>query len=79
MKSARFYILYTMHIGRHTQLHKSDIQEIIFFEASVELNDNEILSTCFYVYAKLLLYLKHLSAPPSPFSYLSISVPFSVS
>jgi len=67
MKSARFYILYTMHIGRHTQLHKSDIQEIIFFEASVELNDNEILSTCFYVYAKLLLYLKHLSAPPSPF------------
>ena len=60
MKSARF-TLYTMHIRRNTQLHthKSDIHEIIFFEASVELNDNEILSTCFYVYAKLL-YLSHL-------------------
>lgn len=42
-----------------THTHKSDIHEIIFFEASVELNDNEILSTCFYVYAKLL-YLSHL-------------------
>ena len=69
-----------MHIRRHTQLHthKSDIHEIIFFEASVELNDNEILSTCFYVYAKLL-YLSHLSAPSHTFSNLSISVPFTVS
>jgi len=67
MKSARF-TLYTMHTGRHTQLHththKSDIHEIIFFEASVELNDNEILSTCFYVYYAKLLYLSHLPAPP---------------
>ena len=57
-----------------THTHKSDIHEIIFFEASVELNDNEILSTCFYVYAKLL-YLSHL---PHTFSNLSISVPFSL-
>ena len=48
----------------YTHTHKSDIHEIIFFEASVELNDNEILSTCFYVYYAKLLYLSHLPAPP---------------
>jgi len=77
MKSARF-TYYTPRTYADTQLHthKSDIHEIIFFEASVELNDNEILSTCFYVYAKLL----YLSAPPPhTFSNLSISVPFTVS
>jgi hypothetical protein len=60
MKSARFtYYTPRTYADRQLHTHKSDIHEIIFFEASVELNDNEILSTCFYVYAKLL-YLSHI-------------------
>ena len=62
-RSARFS-LYTPCTRSYTDTHKSDIHEIIFFEASVELNDNEILSTCFYVYYAKLLYLSHLPAPP---------------